>query len=212
MDIYLWSLLLGAAGLGVMALSGMGARGGHVHASGAPGHAGHGHGAAGSSAARGAGHSAARATSTVGGAASRALWSVASPRFLFSFFLGAGATGALLAPLAGALGFVRLPLAALGGVAFERFLVTPLWNVAMRFASAPALTLESAVADEATAVTAFDANGQGIISVEVDGQVQQILATLRPADRTLGARVRAGQRVRIEDVSAGTNRCTVSLL
>ena len=79
--------------------------------------------------------------------------------------------------------------------------------------SAPALTLESAVSDEATAVTSFDANGQGIVSLEVDGQVVQILATLRPDDRALGTgRVRAGQRVRIDDVDAAKNRCTVSII
>jgi len=83
----------------------------------------------------------------------------------------------------------------------------------MRFASAPAVTLESSVTDEATAVTSFDANGQGIISLEVDGQVVQILATLRADDRALGAaRVRAGQRVRIDEVDAAQNRCTVSLI
>jgi hypothetical protein len=69
------------------------------------------------------------------------------------------------------------------------------------------------VSDEATAVTSFDANGQGIISLEVDGQVVQVLATLRPDDRALGpARVRAGQRVRIDEVDAAQNRCTVSLI
>jgi hypothetical protein len=82
----------------------------------------------------------------------------------------------------------------------------------MRFASLPAQTLESAITDEATAVTAFDANGQGIVAIEVDGQVQQILATLKPDDRLLGTRVRAGQRLRIEDVDAERNRCTVTLL
>jgi hypothetical protein len=133
-----------------------------------------------------------------------------SPRFLFSLALGFGATGELLQPI---LGGVPLVLAAvLGAVAFERVLVSPLWNFTMRFASAPATTLEGAIADEATAVTAFDANGQGIVSVELDGQVVQILATLQPNDRLLGTRVRAGQRVRIEDVDPAKNCCTVSLL
>jgi hypothetical protein len=41
----------------------------------------------------------------------------------------------------------------------------------------------------------------------------QILATLRADDRTLGgARIRAGQVVRIEDVDAEKNCCTVSLI
>ena len=82
----------------------------------------------------------------------------------------------------------------------------------MRFASTPASTLESAVTDEATAVTSFDQNGQGIVSLEVDGQVVQILATLHADDRLLPTRVRAGQRVRIEDVNVAKNSCTVSLI
>lgn len=100
-----------------------------------------------------------------------------------------------------------------GGIAFERFIVSPLWNFTMRFASTPATTLESAITGEATAVTSFDANGQGIVSIEVDGQVVQILATLQSNDRLLGGpRVRAGQRVRIDDVNAEKNCCTVSIL
>ncbi|HEY7395719.1 MAG TPA: hypothetical protein VH559_12785 [Gemmatimonadaceae bacterium] len=135
-----------------------------------------------------------------------------SPRYLFSLALGFGATGELLRPLP-LLGGPALAVAAiLGAIAFERLLVTPLWNFAMRFASTPATTLEGAITDEATAVTAFDANGQGIVSVELDGQVVQILATLQPNDRLLGTRVRAGQRVRIEDVDPAKNCCTVSVL
>ena len=142
---------------------------------------------------------------------SNTLWAITSPRFLFSLVLGFGTAGELLRPMLG--GPLLFAAAIAGGLLFERVLVSPLWNFAMRFASAPAVTLESAVADEATAVTSFDANGQGIVSLEVDGQVVQILATLRPDDRALGtARIRAGQRVRIEDVDAAKNRCTVSLI
>jgi hypothetical protein len=133
-----------------------------------------------------------------------------SPRTLFSLFLGFGTAGLLLRPM---LGGVTLALASiLGGIIFERFIVSPLWNFTMRFASRPATTLESAIADEATAVTSFDANGQGIVSLEVDGHVVQILATLQANDRLLGSRVRAGQRLRIETVDEVKNCCTVSVL
>lgn len=215
MDLYSSSLLLGAAGLGVMALGGLGHRGhagsaarGHGHAAG-HGHgnaAGHVHGVRHSGHVTGAGHA-----SAARDAMSNALWTITSPRFLFSLVLGFGTVGELLRPVLG--GPLLLAAAVAGAVLFERVLVSPLWNFTMRFASAPAVTLESAVSDEATAVTSFDANGQGIVSLEVDGQVVQILATLRPDDRALGAaRVRAGQRVRIEDVDAAQNRCTVSLI
>jgi len=200
MDLYISSLLLGAVGLGVMAVSGLGhhghaGHGGHVH-TGRAGHTGH------------TGHT---GNTTRSDTATNILWAVASPRYLFSFFLGFGAVGDLLRPVAG--GVVLVAAAVAGAVLFERFVVSPLWNLSMRFASTPASMLESAVTDEATAVTAFDTNGQGIVSIEVDGQIVQILATLRGDDRLLGGpRIRAGQRVRIEDVDAAKNRCTISLI
>jgi hypothetical protein len=210
MDLYITSLLLGATGLGVMALSGLGSRGHGSAAHGGHGHVHlHAHGAHGH-AAKAPAHS---HSHTAGGraAASRTFWTLMSPRFLFSFFLGFGAAGLIVRPFAG--GAILAAAAVLGGVALERLLVSPLWNFSMRFASTPAATLESAIADEATAVTAFDANGQGIVSIEVDGQVVQILATLQPDHRALaGPRIRAGQRVRIEEVDAERNRCTVSLI
>ena len=96
-----------------------------------------------------------------------------------------------------------------GGIVFERFVVNPLWNFMFRFASAPAVTLESAVEDEARAVTNFDSSGSGLISVEVDGHFVQVLGTLTKSDRESGVRVRAGDSVRIEEVDADRNRCTV---
>jgi hypothetical protein len=129
---------------------------------------------------------------------------------LFSLALGFGTAGLLFRPMLG--GPLLAAAAAVGAVAFEWWIVSPLWNFAMRFASKPAATLESAVSDEATAVTAFDKNGEGIVSLEVDGQVVQILATLQPNDRLLGTRVRAGQRVRIEEVNTQKNSCTVSII
>jgi hypothetical protein len=200
MDLYSFSLLLGLIGLSVMALSGLGHHGHDVHAGHDvhPGHDAH------------AGHDANSAHDVHSGHDARHLWSLASPRLLFSFALGFGAAGLLLGPFAG--GIVQLAIALLGGVLLERGVVSPLWNFTMRFASAPAVTLERAVTDEATAVTSFDGNGQGIVSLEVDGQVLQILATLQTADRELGARVRAGQRLRIEDVDRSAQRCTVSVL
>jgi hypothetical protein len=102
--------------------------------------------------------------------------------------------------------------AALGlGILFERVLVTPIWNFMFRFASTPALTLESAVSDEARAVTSFDANGQGLIAVELDGQSVQLLGTLQPSDRAMHVKVSAGARLRIEEVDSARNRCIVSL-
>ena len=217
MDLYISSMVLGAIGFTAMALGGLGSRGGGHHG-GAHGHggtAGHVHGGT-TGHAHGIVHGHSHAGAVRGGhahtsgVAGRTFWLITSPRFLFSLMLGFGATGAMLHPVLR--GPVLLAAAGVGAIAFERFLVTPLWNFAMRFASRPASTLESAVADEAVAVSAFDDNGQGIVSLEVDGQVLQILATLQPQDRVLGGRVRAGQRLRIDDVNAAKQSCTVSIL
>jgi hypothetical protein len=133
-----------------------------------------------------------------------------SPRLLFSVALGLGTAGLVLKNL---LSEPILFAAALAtGVVFERFAVAPLWNLLFRFESTPAATLESSVMDEATAVTAFDRNGQGLIAVEVDGQMVQVLGTLQPGDRAMNVKVLAGSRLRIEDVDAARNRCTVSLI
>ena len=205
MDPYTFCLLLGALGLLGMSLTGMGRHGhaGHAH----PGHAHttpHAHDAAANSAATRTAHAAG------GSLTSRLLWSLMSPRVLFTVLLGAGATGLLLRHTLGA--GLLAGAAVAGGVIFEAVLVRPVWNASMRFASHPALTLESCVTDPATAVTSFDAHGQGVVAVELDGQMVQVLATLLPAERAAGATVHAGDRVHIAAVDAGHNRCTVSLL
>jgi hypothetical protein len=136
------------------------------------------------------------------------------PRLLFSVCLGFGTTGLLLQRVLPAAlpGVVLFAAAAAGGVLFEALLVRPLWNSLFRFESNPALTLESAVAGEATAVSNFDTNGQGLISIEMDGQVVQLLGTLQSDDRAMSIRIAAGTKLRIEEVDAARNRCTVSLL
>jgi hypothetical protein len=129
---------------------------------------------------------------------------------LFSLLIGFGTAGLALRGVLGAR--LVLPGAIAGGLLFEWLLVGPAWNFLMRFASAPALTLESCLQDEVRAVTGFDADGHGLVTVDVDGQVVQLLATLRPEDRLTGARVRAGDVLRIEDVDSRRNRCTVSYI
>jgi hypothetical protein len=209
MDIYLFSLVLGALGLVAMAAAGLGHHGAH------PGHdvgdvslhSGHGH----------AGHAAhadhAGDVSHDGGAQHHDsghgwVWQLLSPRVLFSVLVGLGATGLLAKPVLG--GVLLFLLALAGGVAFEAALVRPLWNFLFRFASAPALTLESSLMDTGTAVMRFDASGSGLIALEVDGQVLQVLATLRPEDRARGVSVRPGDRLLVEEVDGARNRCVVS--
>jgi translation initiation factor IF-1 len=100
-------------------------------------------------------------------------------------------------------------IAVAGGLAFEALLVRPFWNFLFRFESAPAQTLEHSIGDVARAATTFDASGNGLVTLELDGQVVQVLGCLRREDREAGVRVRAGDRVQIDDIDAERNRCTV---
>jgi hypothetical protein len=121
--------------------------------------------------------------------------------------VGFGALGLILHPVVPAA--FLFGLAALGGILFELGITRPLWNFLFRFESAPALTLESCVGDEARAATSFDAKGNGLVALELDGQMVQLLGSLCREDRDAGIRVHAGDPVRIDEVDAVRNRCTV---
>jgi hypothetical protein len=204
MDLYTVSLATGAAGLVLMGVGGL-AHGTHAgpahagHAHSGPSHVGHSFGAQ----ARGGGRGV-RTSGTGGG------WrwtSLLSPRLLFSLLVGFGVGGLAAASLGEPL---RMAAAVLSGVVFEAALVGPLWRFLFRFESREALTLESAIEDEGRAVTGFDANGNGLVAVDVDGQVVQLLATLAPDERARGVRIRSGDPVRIAEVDAARGRCTVT--
>ena len=190
MDLYLTSLALGGVGLAAMAVTGL-AHHGH------DGSSSHTH------------HSSDSHDSHAKDHSSSPLLALLSPRTFFSLCLGFGTAGVLLRSLLH--GPLLLVGAIVGAVLFERLLVGPIWKFVLRFESRPALTLESAVMSEATATSTFDKNGHGMVSLEVDGQVVQLLGTLSPTDRALGVSVRAGARLRIEEVDVARNRCTVSL-
>ena len=215
MDLYIFSVVLGAAGMAAMAFLGFkGGHGGaaHGHSHVASHGAAHGHGSAHAHAGN------AREGSQVAvhthaphinpdGWKSHA-WSWLSPRVLFNVLVGFGATGLIIERLVGPV--LALPIALVGGIAFEAAVVRPIFNSLFRFASEPAQTLESAIMSEAKAVTGFDARGNGLISLELGGEIVQILGTLTNDERTAGVRVRAGDTVRIEEVDSSRNRATVS--
>jgi hypothetical protein len=220
MDLYGFCLALGGTGLAAMAVGGLGhighgARGGHGshagHGHAGHGHAGHGHashGHAGHAHAAHAGQSAPHSTHAQHASEQGSGWisSLLSPRVLFALLVGFGAGGLVAAPLGEPW---RIGAAILAAAAFEGLLVGPLWRALFRFESAPAATLESAIEDDARAVMGFDANGQGLVALDVDGQVVQLLATLAPDDRARGARIRSGDVVRVSSIDAARNRCTV---
>jgi hypothetical protein len=120
--------------------------------------------------------------------------------------IGFGAGGLLATPLGEPF---RAGAAILGAAAFESLLVGPLWRFLFRFESAPAATLETSIDDQASVVSGFDARGNGLVALELDGQIVQLLATLEPAELSRGIRPRAGDLVRIAAVDATRGSCTV---
>src|SRR5882757_9963635 len=237
MDLYIFCVVLGAAGMTAMAFLGFASSHGGAHQSAHHGHDTSGHEMHGIGAPHvhsitpAHGHSVAHAhavphghTAAPGHAAAQGertfaelhgvhawksnLWSWLSPRVLFNFLVGFGATGLILERLIGPV--LALPVAVLGGVSFEVFVVRPIFNSLFRFESQPAQTLGTALMSEGRAVTGFDANGNGLISLELGGEVVQVLGTQLNEERKAGVRIRAGDIVRIEDVDDARNRCTVS--
>lgn len=197
MDFYMVSLATGAVGLGIMGIGGFshGAHGGVTHGAHAGHvHAGHGYGA--------------RGARTPASATGWRWASLLSPRLFFALMVGFGAGGIAATPLGEPW---RLGVALVAATVFETLLVGPLWRFLFRFESQPATTLESAIEDEARAVTGFDVNGNGLVSLEVDGQVIQLLATLAPSERARGVRIHSGDLVRVAEVDAERGRCTVTL-
>ena len=218
MDLYLVSLATGAVGLGVMAIGGL-SHGGHSHGGHEAGHAGHdvhaghtGHAGHAGHASHGHGsaaHAAQHGQSHEHGSSGFNWTSLLSPRLLFALMVGFGAGGIGATTLGEPWRFATGILAA---AAFELLAVGPLWRFFFRFESKPAVTLESAIEDDARAVTGFDANGNGLVAVDVDGQIIQLLATLTDDDRSRGVRVRSGDLVRIAEVDAARGRCTVTAI
>jgi len=211
MDLYIFSVVLGAAGMAAMAFLGFASShsaghqahdtsGHEMHGIGAP----HGHAITPS---HDIAHTHAGPHAHADGWKS-SVWSWLSPRVLFNFLVGFGATGLIVERLVGPV--LALPIAIVGGVLFEAFVVRPIFNSLFRFESQPAQTLESGLMSEGRAVTGFDANGNGLISLELGGEVVQVLGTQLNEEREAGVRIRAGDIVRIEEVDSARNRCTVS--
>ncbi len=217
MDLYIFCVVLGAAGMAAMAFLGFTSShsGGH-HGHDTSGHEMHGVGGAHAHDVAHIQH-AHHAPPTTGHAHDTHvhadgwkshLWSWLSPRVMFNVLVGFGATGLVVERLVGPV--LAFPIALVGGFLFETVVVRPIFNSLFRFESQPAQTLESAIMSEARAVTGFDSNGNGLISLELGGEVVQILGTLTNDERASGVRVRSGDAVRIEDVDSARNRCTVS--
>ena len=195
--MFLTAMVLGLVGLIAMAVLGL-SHGGHHGQQSSHGHheVGHGHHTHGNHQ-----HSSHSHGSSEHNALGQLLIFL-SPRAIFSLALGFGAVGMTVSFLPQ---FLAVIVAGAGAILFERLLVQPYWNALFRFASMPAKNLESVKGATATANTNFDANGQGLIELELDGQVRQVLGTLK--DKTMI--VTRGQQIRIEAVNSDGS-CIVS--
>jgi hypothetical protein len=195
--MFLMALVLGLVGLIAMAVLGL-SHGGHHGQHSSHGHDVHTHGHHGHH-----GHSS-HAHGTNDHSFASQLLIFLSPRAIFSLALGFGAIGMTVSFLPQ---IMAVLVAGAGAILFERLLVQPYWNAMFKFASTPAKNLESVKGATATANTNFDANGQGVIELELDGQIRQVLGTLQ--DKTIS--VTRGSQVRIEAVNRDGS-CIVSKL
>jgi hypothetical protein len=139
----------------------------------------------------------------------RVLRFVPSPRAICSVLALYGAFGNALLR-AGHLPFASAAIVAvLPALLVERFVVRPVWNLLFRFQGQPSAPLEALLLSEALAVVPFR-NGRGLVSVERDGRVVQLAATLREDQAAIAVKV--GERLRIEDVDARREHVTVSVI
>jgi hypothetical protein len=194
MVLFLMLMGLGLAGLAFMALPGLGKHGkGHAHV--ARGHAVH-HGT----------HVHHVGRFRFG--RSQSLNLIPEPRAILSLTALYGAFGYLLEAGFHLTHRHALLAALVPALLCEWAIVAPLWRLALKFEGKESSPLDWLLAEEAIAVTGF-ANGRGIVRVTHDGRVVQLAARL--VSEHAGEPVRVGDRLRIEDVDAATERVTVSL-
>jgi hypothetical protein len=208
LDIYLSCLIGGALALAVLALCGIGFHhlairpdGGHsAHA--AP--SGHVHPSASQTGVHSSRHNPASNQSARNLVSGLLTW--LSPAYICGAIIGFGATGTLVSPILQ--GWLQLSAALLGAYIICFFCIRPLLTGVQKWASLPAKTLSDAMLEDGTAVTDFDSKGYGLVRLNLDGQVVQLLGQLAPEEE-LGARVRSGETVFVRSVDSARQRCVV---
>ena len=136
-------------------------------------------------------------------------WWALSPFDLMAYCTGAGAVGEILRQ-AGVAPTIVLIAAFVGALAFDFGVAKPLLNTLLRFESRQSAGLEGQVAQQVEAVTRFDAQGRGLVRLDLDGEIVQVLATLDPGERERGVIVAKGDPLLILDVDAARNTCRVT--
>ncbi len=223
MSIFVVLMVAGLFGMALMAIPGLNRHGhagiaghahvgGHIagaHSTGLAAHAGHASAAAAHAAGQaGAASNNANAGSSLLNGLNYSLFRLLQPRVLFSLMALYGAFGYgivgthLLTPKLAALAAI------LPALLFERFAVTPLWNMLLGFQGKPCSPMSDLTMHEAQAVTPFR-NGKGIVQVVRDGRAVQLSARLSETQKMMPVRV--GDCLRIEEVDGEQERVTVSL-
>jgi hypothetical protein len=129
-----------------------------------------------------------------------------SPIYICGAVLGFGATGTLVSPFLQ--GWLQLVTALAGAYVLCSFCIRPLLTGVQKWASLPAKTLSDAMLENGTAVTDFDSQGYGLVRLNLDGQVVQLLGQLAPDERG-GDRVRSGETLFVRSVDPAKQRCIV---
>lgn len=133
---------------------------------------------------------------------------IPSPLDVFSFLVGAGLAGMLFRSILSSQNLVIV--AVLGAFAFNFAIVKPIFALLLRFASTPSEGLEGRIATTAEAITRFDEHGKGLVRVNLDGQIVQLLAKLEPDEHTSGVTVAKGDEVVVTEVNPKAGTCTIS--
>jgi hypothetical protein len=134
-----------------------------------------------------------------------------SPVLIFSILLASGGAGLIL------LKYLQSPwivssIAALIGILFYAFGISPLLRLIMNFESKPALTLAGTVASEAEVVSSFNEHGQGVVMLNIDGQTSRVLAHLDPSSTASVGEIRVGDKLVVTQINEKTNSCNVAKL
>lgn len=105
-------------------------------------------------------------------------------------------------------GWLQLGAALVGAYVLCSFCIRPLLTGVQKWASLPAKTLSDAMLENGTAATDFDSQGYGLVRLNLDGQVVQLLGQLAPEERR-GDRVRSGETLFVRSVDPAKQRCIV---
>jgi hypothetical protein len=129
-----------------------------------------------------------------------------SPVYICGAIVGFGATGTLASPILQ--GWLQLGAALVGAYVLCSFCIRPMLIGIQKWASLPAKTLGDAMLENGTAATDFDSKGYGLVRLNLDGQVVQLLGQLDPEEHS-GSPVRSGEALFVRSVDPARQRCVV---